>query len=79
MQPALQKILTELGLTANEAAVYLAALSLGPSTILKIAKKVKPDVIMCGFSAYPRAIDFKKFNKPNKKRYFIANLFHHHT
>ncbi|OGF20940.1 hypothetical protein A2Y83_01710 [Candidatus Falkowbacteria bacterium RBG_13_39_14] len=38
MQPALQKILTELGLTENEAAVYLAALSLGPSTILKIAK-----------------------------------------
>ena len=30
--------LTTLGLTDHEAAVYLAALSLGPATILKIAK-----------------------------------------
>jgi hypothetical protein len=31
--------------------------------ILKIAKEVKPKVIMCGFSAYPRKIDFKKFKE----------------
>jgi len=31
--------------------------------IMAIAKKVKPKAIMSGFSAYPRAIDFKKFKK----------------
>ena len=31
--------------------------------ILKIAKDVRPKVIMCGFSAYPRKIDFKMFRK----------------
>lgn len=34
----LQSILTDLGLSENEAQVYLAALSLGTSSILKIAK-----------------------------------------
>ncbi|MFH0856689.1 MAG: helix-turn-helix domain-containing protein, partial [bacterium] len=34
----LKSILTDLGLSENEAGVYLAALSQGPSTILKIAK-----------------------------------------
>ena len=29
--------------------------------IEKLAKKVKPKVIMSGYSAYPRALDFKKF------------------
>ncbi|GAA9912532.1 serine hydroxymethyltransferase [Helicobacter pylori] len=28
---------------------------------LKIAQSVKPEIIVCGFSAYPREIDFKKF------------------
>ncbi|WP_120957625.1 serine hydroxymethyltransferase [Helicobacter pylori] len=28
---------------------------------LKIAQSVKPQIIVCGFSAYPREIDFKKF------------------
>jgi glycine hydroxymethyltransferase len=31
--------------------------------IKKIAKEVKPKVIMCGYSAYPRKIDFKKFRE----------------
>ncbi|WRG01472.1 serine hydroxymethyltransferase [Helicobacter pylori] len=30
---------------------------------LKIAQSVKPEVIVCGFSAYPREIDFKKFRE----------------
>lgn len=46
--------------------------------IAKIAKKVKPKVIMCGFSAYPRAIDFKKFKKIAKSvnAYLIADIAH---
>ena len=31
--------------------------------VLKIAKEVKPDLIIAGASAYPRAIDFKKFRE----------------
>lgn len=27
----------------------------------KIAKKEKPNIIVCGFTAYPRVVDFKKF------------------
>ncbi|GAA7473597.1 serine hydroxymethyltransferase [Helicobacter pylori] len=30
---------------------------------LKIAQSVKPQIIVCGFSAYPREIDFKKFRE----------------
>ncbi len=30
---------------------------------LKIAHSVKPEIIVCGFSAYPREIDFKKFRE----------------
>jgi len=46
--------------------------------IAKIAKKIKPKVIMCGFSAYPRAIDFKKFKKIAKSvnAYLIADIAH---
>jgi len=46
--------------------------------IEKIAKKFKPDVIMCGYSAYPRAIDFKKFKKIAKSvgAYLIADIAH---
>lgn len=29
----------------------------------KIAKKEKPDIIVCGFTAYPRVVDFKKFRE----------------
>ncbi|GAA7510103.1 serine hydroxymethyltransferase [Helicobacter pylori] len=31
--------------------------------VLKIAQSVKPRIIVCGFSAYPREIDFKKFRE----------------
>lgn len=31
--------------------------------VLKIAKECKPKMIVCGASAYPRAIDFKKFRE----------------
>ncbi|WP_120813987.1 serine hydroxymethyltransferase [Helicobacter pylori] len=30
---------------------------------LKIAQSVRPEIIVCGFSAYPREIDFKKFRE----------------
>ncbi|GAA9140929.1 serine hydroxymethyltransferase [Helicobacter pylori] len=30
---------------------------------LKIAQSVKPEIIVCGFSAYPREIDFRKFRE----------------
>jgi len=46
--------------------------------IQKLAKKVKPKVIMCGYSAYPRAIDFKKFRKiaDSVGAYLIADIAH---
>ena len=46
--------------------------------IAKLAKKIKPKVIMCGFSAYSRAIDFKKFKKIAKSvgAYLIADIAH---
>ncbi len=31
--------------------------------VLKIAQSVNPEIIVCGFSAYPREIDFKKFRE----------------
>ncbi len=31
--------------------------------ILKIAKKEKPNIVVCGFTAYSRKIDFKKFRE----------------
>jgi glycine hydroxymethyltransferase len=46
--------------------------------ILKIAKEVKPKVIMCGFSAYPRTLDFKKFRQIADQvgAYLIADIAH---
>jgi glycine hydroxymethyltransferase len=46
--------------------------------IMDIAQEFKPKVIMCGFSAYPRAIDFKKFRKVANKvnAYLIADIAH---
>ncbi len=29
----------------------------------KLAKKEKPDIIVCGFTAYPRIVDFRKFRE----------------
>ena len=46
--------------------------------IEKIAKKVKPNVIICGSSSYSREIDFKKFRKIADKigAYLIADIAH---
>jgi glycine hydroxymethyltransferase len=46
--------------------------------ILKIAKAEKPKVIMCGYSAYPRKIDFKKFREIADEvgSYLIADIAH---
>lgn len=46
--------------------------------IEKIAKKEKPKLIIAGFTAYPRKIDFKKFNQIAKsvRAYLLADISH---
>jgi len=46
--------------------------------IEKIAKKEKPKLIICGFTAYPRKIDFKKFSQIAKSvgAYLLADTSH---
>ena len=46
--------------------------------IRKIALEVKPKVIMCGYSAYPRKIDFKKFREIADEvgAFLIADIAH---
>jgi len=46
--------------------------------IEKLAKKEKPKLIICGFTAYPRKIDFKKFGEIAKsnKAYLMADISH---
>jgi len=46
--------------------------------IMKIAKEVKPDMIVCGASAYPRIIDFEEFAYIAKKvnAYLMADVAH---
>lgn len=44
----------------------------------KLAKKEKPNIIVAGFTAYPRAIDFKKFRKiaDSCKAYLMVDMSH---
>ena len=46
--------------------------------IEKIARKEKPKLIICGFTAYPRKVDFKKFQEIAKsaKAYLLADIAH---
>jgi glycine hydroxymethyltransferase len=46
--------------------------------IEKIARKKKPKLIICGFTAYPRKIDFKRFGEIAKKSraYLLADISH---
>lgn len=46
--------------------------------ILKIAEEFKPKIIVCGFSAYPRQIDFLAFRQIADKvgAYLIADIAH---
>lgn len=46
--------------------------------ILKIAKKEKPKLIICGATAYSRIIDFRKFSEIAKKvgAYLLADISH---
>ena len=46
--------------------------------IEKLAKKEKPKLIICGYTAYPRKVDFKKFGKIAKKvgAYLLADTSH---
>lgn len=46
--------------------------------ILKIAQKEKPNLIVCGFSSYPRVVDFKKFSQIAKSvnAFLLADISH---
>ncbi len=46
--------------------------------IRKIAEKEKPKIIVCGYTAYPREIDFKKFSDIAKEigAYLLADISH---
>lgn len=46
--------------------------------VTKLAKKEKPNIIVAGFTAYPRIIDFKKFKKIADacKAYLMVDLSH---
>ena len=46
--------------------------------IEKQAMKEKPDIIVCGFTAYPRIVDFKKFGQIADKvgAYLLADVSH---
>lgn len=46
--------------------------------IMKIAKEIRPKAIICGYSAYPRALDFKKFRQIADEvgAYLIADIAH---
>lgn len=46
--------------------------------IEKMAKKIKPKLIMAGYTAYPRKIDFKRFGQIAKKvgAYFMVDMAH---
>jgi len=53
--------------------------------IKKIAIAEKPDIIVAGYTAYPRKVDFKKFREivdsikhtdPNKKTYLMVDMSH---
>lgn len=48
------------------------------SAVEEMAKKIKPDVIMCGASAYPRKIDFAEFSRIAKEvgAVLIADISH---
>jgi glycine hydroxymethyltransferase len=48
------------------------------AAIEKQALKEKPDIIVCGFTAYPRTIDFKKFAQIADKvgAYLLADVSH---
>lgn len=48
------------------------------SEIEKLAKKEKPKLIICGYSTYPRKVNFKKFGEIAKKvnAYLLADISH---
>jgi glycine hydroxymethyltransferase len=48
------------------------------SELLKMAKKYKPKMIVCGASAYPREIDFKQFREiaDDVGAYLLADIAH---
>ncbi len=52
--------------------------SLDYDAIEKLAMKEKPKVIVCGFTAYPRAVDFKRFGQIADKvgAYLHADISH---
>jgi len=52
--------------------------TIDPAEVLSIAKKTKPKLIVCGYSAYPRAVDFKAFREIADEvgAYLMADICH---
>src|SRR3972149_1255572 len=52
--------------------------SLDYDEIERIAMREKPDIIVCGFTAYPRLVDFKRFGQIADKSgvYLMADISH---
>lgn len=46
--------------------------------VMKIAKDVNPDLIVCGYSAYPREVDFEAFSEIAKEvdAYLMSDIAH---
>jgi len=49
-----------------------------PSEVLKRAREVKPKIIVCGYSAYPRTVPFKEFREiaDDVGAYLMADIAH---
>jgi len=46
--------------------------------IAKAAEEFKPNVLICGYSAYPRDLDYKKFRQiaDSVGAYLVADMAH---
>jgi glycine hydroxymethyltransferase len=63
---------------AHQYGVDLKTEQMDYGTIAEMAKKVKPKIIVCGASAYPREIDFKAFAEiaNDVEAYCVADIAH---
>lgn len=52
--------------------------TIDPAEVLKRAKEVKPKIIVCGYSAYPRTVPFKEFREIADEvgAYLLADIAH---
>src|SRR3989344_4266499 len=58
--------------------VYSKTEQIDYEAVKKLAKKEKPSIIVAGFTAYPRAVDFKKFREiaDSCKAYLMVDMSH---